>query len=113
MRTPVDYGDNFPVPFESWSPSMPWSFPQYQVSLRKVSLARQIVPWLMLGIGIAVGIGWMNWKMTGEGMRSANMGFVDSQKLGEQSIRVSPSRGAQPSLKKNPHSALKVKSRLA
>ena len=110
MRTQVDYGDNFPVPFESWNPTVPWRFPQYQVSLKKTPFLSRIFPWLMLGVGLAAGIGWMSGRVS-RNPSSGAAGFMESQKPGQELNTSSPARSHL--LKRNPHSAFKIKSRMA
>ncbi|GEM_PF-3242994 len=62
-RTPLEYGDNFPVPFGSWDPTVPWRFPKHEVRLKGPSLLGQILPWIMLGLGVTLGVLWMSWHL--------------------------------------------------
>ncbi len=59
-RIPLEYGDNFPVTQRSWNPTVPWRFPKYQV--RSSSLLNQLLPWVMLGLGVTLGVLWMYLK---------------------------------------------------
>lgn len=59
-RVPLEYGDNFPVPEGSWNPTVPWRFPKYKI--RRPSVLSQMLPWLMLGLGMALGMVWMCWR---------------------------------------------------
>ena len=67
MRPPLEYGDNFPVPTGSWDPAVPWRFPYHQIRLRKPPLLVQIIPWIMLGIGMILGFGilWVGSHLVG------------------------------------------------
>ena len=65
MRPPLEYGDNFPVPPGSWNPAVPWRFPNTEFKLRRLSALSVLLPWLTLGLGMTLGILWMNWR-TGE-----------------------------------------------
>ena len=60
VRLP-DYGDNFPVLPGSWDPAVPWRFPRHQIQLRNRSGLGRILPWLMLGLGITLGVLLMSW----------------------------------------------------
>lgn len=74
MRIPLEYGDNFPVPTGSWDPAIPWRFPKHQADLRQPSLSAQILPWLMLGLGVTLGVLLMSWHLvpsSGEDRSSA------------------------------------------
>ncbi len=59
-RIPLEYGDNFPVLTGSWNPTMPWRFPKYEVRPR--SFFGTFLPWMMLGLGLLLGIFWMSRK---------------------------------------------------
>ena len=75
-RIPLDYGDNFPVPpTGSWNPTVPWRFPQYRV--RSPSLVSQLLPWMMLGLGMTLGVLWMFWRTappSGEALKELSSG---------------------------------------
>ena len=57
-RIPLEYGDNFPVPAGIWNPTVPWRFPKHQVQRR--SSWGLFLPWVMLGLGLTLGILWMS-----------------------------------------------------
>lgn len=62
MRAPLEYGDNFPVT-GIWDPTVPWRFPQHIVRPKSVfGSFTQILPWLMLGVGVMVGVLWLSWR---------------------------------------------------
>jgi len=56
MRIPLEYGDNFPVPAGSWDPRVPWRFPQVSQKRFSVGSLRELLPWIMLGVGITIGL---------------------------------------------------------
>jgi hypothetical protein len=62
MKAPLDYGDNFPVTSGSWDPTVPWRFPNQTIRLKQPSLFQSVLPWLMLGVGVALGVVLMGWK---------------------------------------------------
>ena len=64
MKTPIEYGDNFPVLSNRglWDPRAPWSFPKHRVRVEPTML-QQILPWVMLAVGMAGGILWMSWRL--------------------------------------------------
>ena len=63
MRIPLEYGDNFPVPCGGWDPHVPWRFPRHEVvKLKQPSFVAQVMPWLMLGAGVTLGVLWMSWR---------------------------------------------------
>jgi hypothetical protein len=62
-RAPIEYGDNFPVPSGSWSPTIPWRFPKHEERFRSSSWFGRILPWMMLGLGMGLGILWMSWRV--------------------------------------------------
>ena len=64
MKAPIEYGDNFPVvpSSESWNPAVPWRFPQHEIRLKPVSWLQRVLPWLMLLMGVVVGVLWMSWR---------------------------------------------------
>ncbi len=62
MRPPLEYGDNFPVPPGAWNPAVPWRFPNTEIRPGRPSVLRIVLPWLTLGIGVTLGILWMNWR---------------------------------------------------
>ena len=64
MKTPLEYGDNFPVPAGAWDPSEPWRFPNHGSIRRKPGLFKVILPWLTLGLGLSVGFFLSHWTMT-------------------------------------------------
>ena len=63
MKAPIEYGDNFPVvpSAESWDPTVPWRFPQHEIRLKPISWFQRVIPWLMLLVGMVVGVLWMSW----------------------------------------------------
>lgn len=61
-RIPLEYGDNFPVSQGAWNPAVPWRFPKYQI--RRPSVLSQLLPWMMLGLGMTLGVLWMCWRGT-------------------------------------------------
>ncbi len=71
MKTPpMDYGDNFPVTTGIWDPAVPWRFPHHTpVRLKAPSLLHQMLPWIMLCLGVALGILLMSWRF---GVTNAN-----------------------------------------
>jgi len=77
VKAPIEYGDNFPVvpSAESWDPTVPWRFPQHEIRLKPISWLQRALPWLMLLVGMGVGILWMSWhapiSMVGKSMDSA------------------------------------------
>ncbi len=114
MRTPLEYGDNFPVPFGSWDPGVPWRFPHQKVHLKRPGLLGQIFPWFMLVAGIAVGVVWMSWHVeegiSGKGDDAVQLRRPQGAVLGPSSLN----RGSSPnSLKTNQRPLVKIKSRLA
>ena len=62
MRTPLEYGDNFPVPLGRWNPAEPWKFPRYEILPYRHGLLGYVLPWITLGLGVTLGILWMNWR---------------------------------------------------
>ena len=85
MKTPpIDYGDNFPVPGGAWDPAVPWRFPKHAVRLRLPSLLQRILPWLMLGLGVALGILLMSWRF---GLPSANAAVAPTVVKGVESAQ--------------------------
>ncbi len=62
-RAPIEYGDNFPVPSGAWDPTVPWRFPKYEERFRSSSWIGRILPWMMLGFGVGLGILWMSWRV--------------------------------------------------
>ena len=62
MRTPLEYGDNFPVPTGSWNPAEPWRFPKHEVLSPQRGMLRYALPWITLGLGVSLGILWMSWR---------------------------------------------------
>lgn len=60
MRAPLEYGDNFPVPSGLWDPRVPWRFPNGEEPLRRPSLLGHLMPWVMLGLGMTLGVLWMS-----------------------------------------------------
>lgn len=63
VRPPLEYGDNFPVPKGSyWDPTVPWRFPQHRVRVGPSLVLRRVLPWMMLGVGLAAGILWRSWR---------------------------------------------------
>lgn len=60
MRTPLEYGDNFPVPSGSWDPRVPWRFPQGEEAFPRPSWLTVLLPWVMLGLGMTLGVLWMS-----------------------------------------------------
>ena len=63
MRAPLEYGDNFPVPMGRWNPAEPWRFPKHELLPSRQGLLGFVLPWLTLGLGVTLGILWMNWRM--------------------------------------------------
>ena len=63
MRTPLEYGDNFPVPMGRWNPAEPWRFPKHEVLSSRPGLLGIVLPWITLGLGVTLGILWMNWRL--------------------------------------------------
>lgn len=59
-RIPLEYGDNFPVSQGSWNPTVPWRFPKCQI--QRPSCLSQLLPWMMLGLGMTLGVLWMCWR---------------------------------------------------
>ncbi len=83
-QAPLEYGDNFPVPSGSWDPTVPWRFPHHQVRLRTPSLIDQILPWLMLGVGMTLGVLWMSWRMNPPASaETTSESFPVSEKTGQ------------------------------
>ncbi len=70
MRPPLEYGDNFPVPTGGWNPAEPWRFPKHEVLTPRQGLLGIALPWITLGLGVTLGILWMNWRMGLVEMRS-------------------------------------------
>lgn len=99
MRAPLEYGDNFPVPSGSWSPSVPWRFPKLEPQLTRTSGLRQILPWLMLVVGVSLGILLMSW-VRGEGAHMrVPQGEVPPGESGQQSLpRMEPGKGVKTGL---------------
>lgn len=65
MRIPLEYGDNFPVPTTgSWDPTVPWRFPKHKVELKRPSTLSRLLPWLMLGLGVTLGVLLVSWRLT-------------------------------------------------
>jgi hypothetical protein len=62
VRIPLEYGDNFPVPSGSWDPSIPWRFPKHELLPDHPSPVQRILPWITLGLGMALGVLWVNWQ---------------------------------------------------
>ncbi|MBI3318002.1 MAG: hypothetical protein HYZ90_02495 [Candidatus Omnitrophica bacterium] len=62
MRPPLEYGDNFPVPAGSWDPRVPWRFPNREGRARSSTPWAFLLPWIMLGVGLTLGVLWMNWR---------------------------------------------------
>ena len=77
MKAPIEYGDNFPVvpSAESWDPTVPWRFPQHEIRLTPISWVQRVLPWLMLLVGMVVGVLWMSWhspiSLVGKSMDSS------------------------------------------
>ncbi len=116
MREPLEYGDNFPVPASgSWDPTVPWRFPRREIHLRTPSPLARILPWITLGLGLTLGVLWVNLTTDLASTRStdpASRGQIQSeiQPQGPSSLqRLAPSpEGQVPSSK-----PYKVPSRLA
>ena len=65
MRIPLEYGDNFPVPSGFWRPTVPWRFPNHEMFPKKENGFTRLLPWVTLGLGVTLGILWMNWHLEG------------------------------------------------
>ena len=63
MRAPLEYGDNFPVPMGRRNPAEPWRFPSHEGFSSRRGLLRYALPWITLGLGVTLGILWMNWRL--------------------------------------------------
>lgn len=61
MRIPLEYGDNFPVLSGSWNPAVPWRFPRHELVPARRGWWSFLLPWVTLGVGMTLGILWMNW----------------------------------------------------
>ena len=81
---PADYGDNFPVPAGSWDPAVPWRFPKHAIELKQLSLLQRALPWLMLGLGVALGILLMGWRF---GLPTANAAAAPAAVKGLESAQ--------------------------
>ncbi len=80
MKAPIEYGDNFPVvPSESWNPAVPWRFPQHEIRLKPASRLQQVLPWIMLVVGVVLGVLWMSWhapiSLVGKSMDTPSKGL--------------------------------------
>ena len=64
MRVPLEYGDNFPVPAGSWDPRVPWRFPRSADHKRSGGLVRELLPWVMLAVGMTLGV-IFSWRLGG------------------------------------------------
>lgn len=56
MRTPLEYGDNFPVPTGSWDPRVPWRFPRTHIRRFSFGSLSEALPWIMLALGVTLGV---------------------------------------------------------
>ena len=117
MRVPIEYGDNFPVHPGSWDPAVPWRFPRVELRPRDSTLLRQVLPWLMLGLGLALGILWMIWQQ-GLPVGTAEMekagGHSSAQKIGQKYLPTPQSPSLRGPVGVAPKSRpVRVKSRLA
>ena len=63
MKPPLEYGDNFPVPTGHWNPAEPWRFPKHEILLSRPGPLSYALPWITLGLGVTLGILWMNWRL--------------------------------------------------
>ena len=108
-RVPIEYGDNFPVTrAESWNPTVPWRFPNHEVQPKRSAIA-QLLPWLMLGLGMTLGILWMSWREAPAGSMIGPEGFLPDEKS-EQMV-LPPSQNHSPA--GHPRRSYRLKSRLA
>lgn len=109
MRIPLEYGDNFPVPAGSWDPRFPWRFPQVSQKRFSVGLLRELLPWIMLGVGITIGLAFS--------VRLSNAGDlpgVQGIPKGGSSPRVEIPTAAHPTQMTPPRTQpIKARSRLA
>jgi len=92
-RIPLDYGDNFPVPQGVWNPTVPWRFPKYQI--QRPSLLSQMLPWMMLGLGMTLGVLWMCWRGVPSPGETDELRELSDGKTGAAVMPLVPS--AQPS----------------
>ncbi|MBI3615588.1 MAG: hypothetical protein HY211_03615 [Candidatus Omnitrophica bacterium] len=94
-RIPLEYGDNFPVPAAgSWNPTVPWRFPRHQV--RSSSLKGRLLPWVMLGLGVTLGVLWMCcWRVVPSAGEVGSLKGLSVEKPGAAIVPWAPS--GQPS----------------
>ena len=96
MRPPLEYGDNFPVPASSaWDPTVPWRFPRHKVQLQRPPFSSRALPWIMLGVGLALGFGilWIGLHLSGGPLTGGR-----NEILGRMSADPATGRVAQPTL---------------
>ena len=61
---PDYYGDNFPVPSSgSWDPAVPWRFPRHGIKLSDPPVSDRVLPWVMFGVGLGLGVLLMSWQV--------------------------------------------------
>ena len=110
---PIEYGDNFPAPSVGtlWDPTVPWRFPKHQVRLRRPSMLHRSMPWIMLGIGMILGVLWMSWRLD----LPSGSGRAPSLSSSDEAGQVGSPRGApsQPPLMTPRVRPLRSRSQLA
>ncbi|MBI3332734.1 MAG: hypothetical protein HYZ93_01420 [Candidatus Omnitrophica bacterium] len=118
MRVPLEYGDNFPILSDSWNPAIPWRFPKVGGKGKGRSLLGRIFPWVMLGVGVAVGILWMSWRQGMLGIERGTVrpaGYPATEQAGEAfspTLQVPPADPPQ-GIAPRSQPAPRMKSRLA
>ena len=94
---------------ESWNPTVPWRFPSHEVQPNRSAIA-QLLPWLMLGLGMTLGILWMSWRQAPLGPMDGLQGFLPDEKSQQM---VLPPASQSPSPAGHPKRSYRLKSRLA
>ena len=94
LRHLPEYGDNFPVLPGLWDPTVPWRFPKHAVRLKSTSVFNQSLLWIMLGLGITVGILWVSWRLSGLTQPEAPVVGEQETAVPEQAGQVVPSSEA-------------------
>ena len=90
MRIPLEYGDNFPVLTGGWNPAVPWRFPKHGILPRRRGWFSRILPWLTLGLGMTLGILWMNWFAESPAPSQTSTGVEKTGIVRPEPVRTAP-----------------------